>query len=122
MLTQSSRCITSRNNARKIHQWAKTQDTIIRATTAEKETLMRKASEITRSAKTCQRSELSSQARQSNSWRRDGAANCCWEKEGIMRRILYQEEGLGTELRVAFSLQRLLETKFVIQIHERDRH
>lgn len=39
-----------------------------------------------------------------------------------MRRILYQEEGLGTELRVAFSLERLLETKFVIQIHEWDRH
>jgi hypothetical protein len=61
MLTQSSRCITSRNNARKIHQWARTQDITIRATTAVKETLMRKASEITRSAKTCHPSELSSQ-------------------------------------------------------------
>jgi hypothetical protein len=72
---------------------------------------MRKASETTRLAKTCPRSELSSQARQSyklEAW--DGAAKCRWEKEGTMRRILYQEEGLGTELRVAFSLQRLLDT------------
>jgi hypothetical protein len=35
------------------------QDIIIRATTAEKETLMRKASETTRLAKTCPCSELS---------------------------------------------------------------
>ena len=49
---RSSRCTTFRNNARKTHPLARTQDITIRATTAAKETPTLKASGITRSAKT----------------------------------------------------------------------
>jgi len=57
---RSSRCTTCRNNARKTHPLARTQDITIRAMTVERATLMQKASGTTRSAKPLNVDELAS--------------------------------------------------------------